>query len=317
MTGFSQGSAAPFLDVELGIGNWAWGDQYFWASRRLYSDADSRAAFDTAVASGITLIDTAEIYGFGRAERLLGSFIHETGHLVSIATKFFPAPWRWRKRTLLRALRGSLRRLGVKQVDLYQIHSPIGPIANETWVEGLADAVEAGLTKAVGVSNYSADQMRRAHEVLARRGIPLAANQVEYSLLHRTPEHDGVLQACQELGVKLIAYSPLAKGLLTGKYTPGNPPSGLRRRMFQDHLAPVQPLIELMREIGEAYGSKTPAQVALNWAICKGVLPIPGARNASQAEQNAGAMGWRLAADEIARLDEAIARFHEAGLAGG
>ncbi len=310
MTDSANGGMTEFLDVELGIGNWAWGDPFFWSNRRQYSDDDSRAAFEATVAAGITLIDSAEMYGFGRAERLLGSFIHETGHRVSIATKFFPLPWRWRKPALLRALRGSLRRLGVKQVELYQIHQPIGPVAIETWVDALADAVEAGLTKAVGVSNYSADQMRRAHEVLARRGVPLAANQVEYSLLHRAPERDGVLLACQELDVRLIAYSPLAQGLLTGKYTPGNPPSGLRRRMFQNSLTPVQALIELMREIGTAHGGKTPAQVALNWTICKGTLPIPGARNANQAEQNAGAIGWRLSAEEIARLDEASAAFN-------
>jgi aryl-alcohol dehydrogenase-like predicted oxidoreductase len=187
-------------------------------------------------------------------------------------------PWRLSKGALLRALRGSLRRLGVRQVSLYQIHWSNPPVAVEIWVDALADAVAVGLTKAVGVSNFSVGQMRRAHAVLARRGVPLASNQVEYSLLHRDPERNGLLDACRELGVRLIAYSPLSKGLLTGKYTPGNPPPGIRRRLLWEKLVTVQPLIGLMREIGQGHGGKTSAQVALNWTICKGALPIPGAR---------------------------------------
>jgi aryl-alcohol dehydrogenase-like predicted oxidoreductase len=167
----------------------------------------------------------------------------------------------------------------------------------------MADAVEAGLIRAAGVSNYSADQMLRTHEVLAKRGVPLASNQVEYNLLNRSAERNGVLARCRELGVTLIAYSPLAKGLLTGKYTPENPPPGLRRRLFRaGHLAAVQPLIGLMREIG-----RSPSEVALNWLLSKGVVPIPGAKNARQAAENAAVLGWRLTADEVIALERASA----------
>src|SRR5262249_6112696 len=138
--------------------------------------------------------------------------------------KFMPLFWRLRKGQLSRALRGSLKRLKVSKLDLYQIHWPSLPLSVETWAEALADAVEAGLTRAVGVSNYDVDQMRRTHGVLAKRCIPLASNQVEYNLLDRSPERNGVFDACRELGVTLIAYSPLAMGMLTGKYTPENPP---------------------------------------------------------------------------------------------
>lgn len=291
----------------LGIGTWAWGDRLFWGyGRGGYTDADLCAAFDASLAASITLFDTAEVYGRGRSERLLGQFVRATEQPVVVASKFMPLPWRLRRGSLVAALRKSLDRLGLKQIDLYQIHVPFPPISIETWMAGLADAVDAGLVRAVGVSNYSAAQMRRAHTALAQRGIPLASNQVEYSLIHRDPEQNGVLAACRELNVTLIAYSPLAMGLLTGKFTPEQPPSGLRgRRYRRDRLVRLQPLIARMREIGARYGDKTPAQVALNWLICKETVPIPGAKNARQARDNAGALGWRLNAEEVAALDAA------------
>ncbi len=290
----------------LGIGTWAWGDRLFWGYGRGYTDADLEAAFQTSLAAGINFFDTAEIYGRGRSERLLGQFLRAADRPVVVATKFFPYPWRWRKGSLQRALGGSLNRLGLAQVDLYQIHWPYPPVPIETWMAGLADAVEAGLVRAVGVSNYDLEQTRRAHAALAERGVPLASNQVQYSLLHREPEQDGLLETCRQLGVTLIAYSPLGMGLLTGKYTPENPPPGLRGRRFNRKLlGQIQPLIALLREIGEVHGGKSPAQVALNWVICKGAVPIPGAKNARQAQENAGALGWHLADEEMAALDEA------------
>jgi len=134
-------------------------------------------------------------------------------------------------------------------------------------VEELAEVVKLGLTRAVGVSNYNQAQMLRAYSVLSRHGIPLASNQVEYHLLNRAVERDGLLARCKELGVQLIAHSPLAKGLLTGKYRPENPPPGIRARHYAS-LTRIQPLLHLMTQIGRDQGSKTPAQVALNWIIC-------------------------------------------------
>jgi len=162
------------------------------------------------------------------------------------------------------------------------------------------------LTKTVGVSNYNVEQMRQAYEALARRGVPLASNQVEYSLLQRQPETSGLLDLCHELGATLIAYMPLGMGMLTGKYTPDNPPSGLRSRRYgKEFLAKLQPLIKLMRGIGETHGDRTPAQVALNRVIAKGAVPIPGVKNARQAEDNVGAMNWSLTEAEVAALDPA------------
>ena len=171
---------------------------------------------------------------------------------------------------------------------------------------GMADAVDAGLTRAVGVSNYNAAWTRRAHAALATRGIPLASNQVRYNLLDRHIERDGTMQTCRELKVTIIAYSPIAQGALTGKYTPENLPPGFRRRVYnRNYLAKVQPLVASLREIGAAHGGKTPGQVALNWVMAKGAVPIPGAKNARQAQENTGALGWRLTGSEVAALDAA------------
>ncbi len=168
----------------------------------------------------------------------------------------------------------------------------------------MAEAVQAGLTRSVGVSNYGPELTRRAFEACAKRGIPLASNQVQYSLLHRQPERNGLVQMCRELGVSIIAYSPIAKGLLTGKYTPENPPPGTRGfSAGRDYLKRIQPLVALMHTIGEEHGGKTPGQVALNWVLCKGAVPIPGAKNARQAQENAGALGWRLTDSEVERLE--------------
>jgi len=291
--------------VPMGIGTWAWGDRGTWGYGRTHTDADLQAAFEASLAVGINLFDTAEVYGSGQSERLLGRFISTSQQPVLVATKFLPFPWRLRKQNLLDALRASLDRLGLEQVDLYQIHFPFPPVPIETWMDGLADAVQTGLVRTVGVSNCSAEQMRRAHAALAKRGVVLASNQVEYSLLHRNPERNGLMQTCREMSVALIAYSPIRKGLLSGKYTPENRPTGTFRSSLanRDYLARIQPLITLLQEIGQTHGGKTPSQVALNWVMCKGALPIPGAKNVRQAQENAGALGWYLSGSEILALD--------------
>ena len=290
----------------IGLGTWQWGDRAMWSYGATHTDRDIHEAFRKSIEGGIDFFDTAELYGKGRSEVLLGECLKEAaGVPVVVATKFAPLPFRLRKGALAGALRRSLARLGLARVDLYQIHFPFSLVPVAVWANALADAVEAGLTRSVGVSNYSAAQMRQAHAVLSRRGVPLASNQVEYHLLHRKVERNGVRQTCRELGVALIAYSPLAKGLLTGKYTPENRPPGLRKYTARSgKLSSIQPLVGLMREVGQAHEGKSPAQVALNWLVCKGAVPIPGAKNAQQARENAAATGWRLDAAEIAALDE-------------
>ena len=147
--------------------------------------------------------------------------------------------------------------------------------------------------------------MLRAYSALAQHDIPLASNQMHYSLLNREVEKNGTLARCKELGVRLIAYSPLEKGLLTGKYSAEKPPPGPRSAQYAERLPKIPPLLKLMTEIGQAHGDRTNAQVALNWLICKGALPIPGAKKAAQALENAGALGWKLTERQVAQLDEA------------
>jgi aryl-alcohol dehydrogenase-like predicted oxidoreductase len=292
--------------TSVGVGSWAWGDRLVWGyGGNSYSDDDIREAFDVSLTNGANWFDTAEIYGMGKSEKFLGKFLPTTTKEVLIATKFFPFPWRMRKSSLIHGLNKSLQRLNLKQVDLYQIHIPSSRWSKAEYLSALADAVKAGLTRAVGVSNFNIEKTKLAHETLQAAGIPLASNQVEFSLFDRRIEKNGLLDYCLENEITVIAYSPLAKGMVTSKYGPDNPPSGPRKRMYPpDKLKRAQPIITLLKEMGTTHG-KTPAQVALNWTICKGTVPIPGAKNAKQAADNLGAMGWRLTPDEVAALDEA------------
>ncbi len=297
--------------VQMGLGAWQWGDRMVWGYGQTHTDEDIRKAFDVSLSLGIRFIDTAEIYGSGFSERLLGKFLKETEQPVLIATKYFPWPWRLTKGFIPRALKGSLERLGVESVDLYQIHWSSPLMSPETMMEGMIDCVQQGLTRTVGVSNFGQKKMIRAYTTLARHGIPLASNQVHYSLLSREVEKNGTLARCKELGIRLIAYSPLEKGLLTGKYSPENPPPGVRTSQYAELIKKIPPIIKLMQEIGLKHGDKTVAQVALNWLICKGALPIPGAKNITQAEQNAGGAGWQLTDEAVAMLDAATDNIRE------
>ncbi len=290
----------------LGAGTWQWGDSKYWGYGSTYQELDLKEAYDASVKAGINFFDTAERYGHGKSERMLGNFIHSDKKSVVVATKYKPFPWRRWKRSLINALRHSLNRLNLHVVDVYQIHWPTSPLSLEKMADALADAVDMGLTSAVGVCNYTPDQIYLTQKVLSRRRIVLASVQVEYSLLNRNVEKNGVLKICKELGITLIAYSPIAKGILTGKYTSESVPAGIRgKRYTKERLFQVQPLIRMMREIGQAHYDKSPVQVALNWLMSKGVVPIPGAKNGLQAKENAGAMGWRLEEKEVEILDEA------------
>jgi aryl-alcohol dehydrogenase-like predicted oxidoreductase len=292
----------------LGIGTWAWGDTLFWAYGKEFGAKEVAGAFQASLAAGITFFDTAEIYGFGESERLLGQFSQQTQQPVQIATKYFPLPWRWNQNAIIDALTASLDRLQMSQICLYQIHWPLEfLLKTQDFMEVLAAEVKKGRIQAVGVSNYNAQQMALAHEYLAAKSIPLATNQVPYSLLNKQIESNGILDKARQLGITILAYSPLAQGLLTGKYSPQNIANlqGARRldsRFSPQGLKKLAPLFSALQQIGEKY-DKTPAQVALNWLIAQGnVIPIPGAKNAEQAKQNAGALGWSLSPEEVESL---------------
>jgi aryl-alcohol dehydrogenase-like predicted oxidoreductase len=303
---------SDLLVPRLGLGAMTWGEAHGLArlhpAKSAYGGAEGReqerGAWEASIAAGVTLFDTAAMYAGGASERRLGELSSDA---ALIATKFPATLWASTE-DMPGQLVDSLRRLRRDHVDVYQHHFPSRRVDIARLMNLMADAVAAGQVRAVGVSNYSADQMRRAHAALALRGIPLASNQVEYSLLHRRPETNGVLDACRELGVTLIAYQPLASGALTGKYTPTNRPRGLRRyaKPFRRRgLVALEPITAVLREIGERHGT-TPAQVALRWLIENDtVLPIPGAKNRAQAQANAGALTFHLTQDEIDALDTA------------
>lgn len=289
----------------LGLGTMQWGDIKFTDQPGSNIDQDIRSVYQVSLDSRINFYDTAEMYGSGKSERYLGRYLKEISDKVVVATKFMPFPWRLTKGELRSALIRSLTRLGLDHVDLYQMHWPFPPVSIPTWMDAMADAVADGLVRAIGVSNYSPSQTQRAYDALAKRQISLASNQVKYSLLDRHPERSGLVDLCKKLGITLIAYSPLEKGILTGKYSLENQPQGfLAWRYNKTYLTRIEPIIKALREIGETHGVRIPAAVALNWLMCKGAVPIPGARNPKQAQDNAGTLGWKLSDDEVDRLDK-------------
>ncbi|HLI65873.1 MAG TPA: aldo/keto reductase [Caulobacteraceae bacterium] len=264
------------------------------------NDAAVAETYKALLDGGADFIDTAEVYGFGKSERLIGDCIAADGRRAVVATKFAPFIGRTSARQLMGALDASLERLKLTAVDLYYVHFPFPFTDMATFADGLAEAVKSGKAKAVGVSNFSAAQMREIAERLAKADVPLAANEVHYSLLNRKPETNGVLDACRELGVALVAYFPLASGRLTRQPDPAKPGK----------------LDELQRKLGEiaaAHQAKQ-SQVALNWLLARDacVIPIPGASKARHAEDNLAALSWTLTADEFATLDAAAAAVQSA-----
>jgi len=267
----------------------------------------------SSLAAGVNWFDTAEMYGGGYSEAALARGLVAAGRRpgdVVVATKWWPA---FRTAASIRRTAGErLARLAPFGIDLHQVHQPIALASVAGQMEAMADLVAAGQVRSVGVSNFSARRMRAAHRALAARGIPLASNQMPCSLLDRRIETNGVLAAAKELGVSIIAYSPLAQGVLTGKFH--ERPAAIRRvsrlrrlrgAFRASGLARSRPLITALREIGAANGA-TAAQVALSWLVSfhgETVVAIPGATAPAQAEENAGAMRLTLSAADLSRLD--------------
>jgi aryl-alcohol dehydrogenase-like predicted oxidoreductase len=294
----------------LGVGTWAWGDKGTWGMGgydHSLTETTIREAWDASIAAGVVLFDTAEVYGGGESERIIGRLLAAEpavrNRLVT-ATKFMPSPWKVNVRAaLLSAARKSRERLGVDAIDLYQIHGPISLRSHDALAEALAAAHAEGIVRAVGVSNYSVKETRSMDSALRTRGLRLASNQIEFSLLRAMPLRVGLISTCRELGVVPLAYSPIGQGRLTGKYSAANPPP--KGRSFSAHpMAEVDTIVALLRRIGDGHG-RTPSQVALAWLIAQGAVPIPGAKNKEQAEQNAGALGWHLSGEELQLLTDA------------
>jgi aryl-alcohol dehydrogenase-like predicted oxidoreductase len=275
-------------------------------------DAQSLATLEAAFEAGVTLYDTADSYGIGHNEELLGRFLRGKRQQVTVATKFglVRKAGNYERRVdnspayIRHACEASLRRLGIEHIDLYYIHRfNLAETPLEDSMGALADLVRQGKIGAVGVCEVSPATLRRAAAI-----HPIAAVQSEYSLWTRDPE-DGVLQACRDVGAAFCAYSPLGRGFLTGKVAPLQEGDfrKLSPRFAEANLQANQRIAEIVRDLAAAKGC-TPAQLALAWLLSQGdhIIPIPGTKRIPYLLENLGALQVRLSAAELARIDTAL-----------
>ena len=292
---------------EMGIGAWAWGDSLFWGYDPR-EDAALDDVFKFVAKRDDGFVDTAELYGLGRSESLVGEFSRKHGR-VTVATKFAALPWRTKRGAVVAACEASLKRLGAESVDLYQIHFP-GAWANEAYWDGLADCVDKGLVKHVGVSNYGSDAVRAVVAALGARGVPLASNQIQYSLAYPFANANGLKKTCDDLGVKVLAYSPLGLGLLSGKYSLDKLPAGPRKSLAEAFFSQdaSKDLLAAVAQVQSKHGVSSPTQVAINWCRGHGACPIPGCRTPAQVAQNYASLDWKCDKADMAALDAAASR---------
>jgi aryl-alcohol dehydrogenase-like predicted oxidoreductase len=290
----------------IGLGTWQFGSRD-WGYGSSYASQEAHAIVRRALEQGVTLFDTAEIYGFGRSERILGQALGEDRDSAFLATKIFPvlpvAP------VVEQRAVASANRLGVRRIDLYQVHQPNLVVRDGTIMRGMRALQRVGLVGEVGVSNYSLGRWRAAEAALGDRVL---SNQVQYSLAVRAPERD-LLPFAETTGHVVIAYSPLAQGMLSGQYhrghRPTNPIRSANPLFLPENLERAGDLIATLREVADAH-SATPAQIALAWAIHRpAVVAIPGASSVAQLESNVTAADIDLTDGEYQALNAASARF--------
>lgn len=297
------------LDVtSVGLGVWQWGDTNFWGYGKAYGREEVDAVWWRNIEAGVNFIDTAEIYGHGASETIVGDLLGDTQEPLVVATKIYPE--KDSVAEVRKAAQGSLRRLGLDVIDLYQVHwwppkMDIGGLMRE-----LDSLVRDGLVRYVGVSNFSVEQVEEAQSHLEHTEI--VSNQVHYSLLERGPETSGLVDHHLKNDIAIIAYSPLEQGILTGKFSPEDPPVGFRAnkpRFSPDGLRAVQPVLEQLEAAAHAHG-RTMAQAALAWLLKDpNVVVIPGAKTVAQLEENVGGADWMLTEAEIARIEEAYLEY--------
>ncbi|MHB1499660.1 MAG: aldo/keto reductase [Candidatus Dormibacteria bacterium] len=282
----------------VGLGCWQFGEPG-WGYGQEFGPKDSLAIIRRALELGVTLIDTAELYGSGASESLVGTALQEWAEPVFLASKFLPlmpVPG-----PMVAHCRRSLERLQRPALDLYQIHFPNPVVPLRLQMDGLRQVLHRGLSQHVGVSNFSLSRWRRAERLL---GSPIISNQVRYNLLHRRPEQD-LISYADRTSHLIIAYSPLAQGALSGRYRQGLVPAGLRRRSWlftEEGLTAAEPVVEALREVAAGKGV-TPDQVALAYLLAQPrVLVIPGAKSIAQLEANVAATEIVLAPDELLAL---------------
>jgi aryl-alcohol dehydrogenase-like predicted oxidoreductase len=294
----------------VGLGTWQFGSTE-WGYGADYSEREAGAIVQRALDVGITLFDTAEIYGFGRSERILGQALGDRRDEAFIASKIFPVlpigP------VVLQRARGSVRRLGIDALDLYQLHQPNPVVPLSSTMPAFAQLLDDGVIRNAGVSNYSRARWEAAEDALGR---PVLSNQVRYNLVDRRPEKD-LLPYAQSHDRLIIAYSPLAQGLLSARYDEHHRPSGMVRTaspaFHPENLRRAGPLLGVLRDVAETHHA-TPSQIALAWLIRRpNVVVIPGASSAAQVEVNAAAADIELSDAEDAALVAASDAFEPLG----
>jgi len=298
--------------IGIGVMMWLQSEKGMWSRMPSISDEDKQTMIKESIDGGVNFFDTAEIYGFGRSESSLVKALVANGVKdkdVIIGTKWNPM-LRW-ARNMRKSIEDRIKFLSGYTIDLYMIHHPMSFSTIKVQMNEMAKLVQNNKIQSIGVSNFSARQMRVAHEVLEKHDIPLAVNQVNYSLVRRKIESNGILETAKDLGVTITAYTPLGQGLLTGKYH--NNPELLQnkisyfRKSITRKLEKTKPLIDIMTEIGKAHNA-IPGQVALNWLVSYSgdtVITIPGATKVNHAKESAGAMSFTLSKSEVNEIAEA------------
>ncbi|BAJ51382.1 aldo/keto reductase [Candidatus Caldarchaeum subterraneum] len=282
------------------LGTWQFGSGS-WGFGKGYGEKECLEAVYASVEAGVNVIDTAEVYGGGVSEKIVGKAVKELGDRVLIATKV--APHHLTYNGVIEACERSLNRLGVKTIDLYQIHFPNPLIPITQTMRAMEHLVKTGKIRYIGVSNFSLGQLIKARQAL--RSEDIVSNQVRYNLLQRQPE-EHLLPYCIREKINILAYSPLAQGLLTGKYTSTNPPRDIIRRInplyTRRYLKRIEPLLTELRNLAEKYGASV-GQIALAWVFAhEGCVAIAGSKNREQALNNAAAGNIQLTRDEMEKL---------------
>jgi glucose-6-phosphate 1-epimerase len=301
----------------MSIGTWAWGDKATFGYDPTTDLPKIHQAWNKLKEVGLTFVDTAQAYGDGESERICGtlfqgmprnSFVVQTKwHSVGDMTNLLLQSHGPKSK-----LNGSLKRLGLDYVDIYLVAGPIHASLISSVAKGLAECVESGMTRAVGVANYDTREMVEMADELAKNGIPLSVSQCEYSVIRRLPEVSGMIRECRNRGICFQGFASLAEGRLSGKYSRFEQP-GRTRRFSSYPMHMLEPTINVLKSIAEERRVPVPA-VALNYAINKGVVPLVGVRDAEQAEQDMQALGWRLTEAEIRRIEEVSLEGHTSSL---
>ena len=291
----------------IGVGTIAWGDASRGFGTNGFREKDAFEAFQRARKSGINFFDTAEVYGYKgqkyeqSAEEILGRFVknddaNDSDDEVVVGSKVFTIPWtnalmgggiRLGKESLLKAGKESVKRMGGRQMDVWSIHFPFPSFSQDALMSALEESLDVGLTRAVGVSNYNVEQLEEAFEILEKRGIPLASNQIEYSVVNRKAEKEGLIQSCLDRDVKVVAHSPL---------------KALKTTEIEEKYVIMNKLCEFIGQVNS--GGKSKVSVMLNYCMAKGTIPIPGVKRVEHIEDIENAMGWTLDEESVLTIDE-------------